>query len=405
MPPGSRYPVRSWGIRLMPLIFLMVARPAMARPESPSCSAGETALEQGRLRQARARYEACVESSPTSADLMALAEVYSRQADYSRAIQAYRRAIAFDPHDPNVYLKLGVVLMKAQRYADAIPELGRAIVLNPGYAQAHVWLAMCLFQLKEYELAAIEAKRARRVLPQDTTADFILGSCYLNMGFYDGAVPLLQQALKATGSAEIRVVLGEAYLGLHQSALALRQFTEAARTNPRITGLNSEIAAAYSNLGNRQMALSYYRKALNEDPKDFAANDYMARRNRLEGQFTKAAAYLARAERAAPDDPQVLLEAAELAVHNRDNAKAEHLLRKVLERSPDDIPARILLSQLYFRSGQTAQAKREQAMVTALQRLQDRRQTNAAGANGKGPLSGTPSDQPRRLGSGPPDLR
>lgn len=366
------YQVRPLGIWLMPLIVLMAARPA-----APVCPSGARLLAQGHLQQARARYEACVGSSPTAADLRGLAKVYSRLADYPKAILAYREAIALDSGNPNAYLKLGVVLIKAQRYGDAVPELGRAMLLNPGDAHTRLLLAMCLFHLKEYELAAIEADRARAGFRENPSADFILGSCYLNMGFYGRAVPLLREALKAGGSAEIRIVLGEAYLDLHQSRLALREFRQAGEAHPGLPGLDSDIAAAYLTLGNRQMALSYYRKALGEAPNDFAANYYMARRNRLRGRFTKAAGYLARAERAAPGDPQVLFEAAELAAHEGDNAKAEHLLRKVLEESPDDIPARILLSQVYFRSGQTAQAKREQAMVTAFQQLQDRGQTNA----------------------------
>lgn len=351
--------------------FLLPAGLGAVPLNASSCTQAATLAAEGHLRQAIQSYEVCLETSPSPQNLWSLSKVYSRAGKFPEAIHAARKAVALTAGSPDAYVQLSLLLIQAHRYADAVPELGRAILLRPGFARAHQLLAMCLFHLKQYELAAIEAEQARRAAPSDPASNFILGSSYLNLKLYHRAISPLQRALAVTGSLQIRVVLGEAYLGVGQSASALHEFLAARSSHFPIPGLDAEIGAAYDALDKPTLAVAYYQKALAESPNDFEANYYLARFNRRHGNFRRASFYLSRAARAAPNDPDVLYESAELAIHNGNNSRAQQLLKKVLVKTPRDLEARVLLAQVEFRLGEVAAARREQAMVMALGQSRD----------------------------------
>ncbi len=352
---------------------------ATGQQEVSPCQSAANFLAGGRLQEALEQYGACVKEAPHLNDVMGLAETCFRLGRYAEAIDAYQRAAALKPDDPDIYTQLGLVFIKAHRYQDAVPKLGRAVILQPGNHPARNLLAMALFQLKEYELAAIEAGQVRKAEPSNISATFILGSSYLQMRLYKHAIPLLKAALAATGSPEIRTTLGKAYLGNHEDTLALHEFAAVERVNPQIPGLYSEIGAAYADLGQKEPALKAYQKALEIDADDFGANYYLARMSWVQGDYEAAAKYLAQASRVSPDDPLVQLQSAELAAHDQDYAEAERLLQKVAQQLPDEIRAHVLLSQVYLRLQKVDESQKEQAIANALQKIAAARREKALG--------------------------
>ncbi len=153
--------------------------------------------------------------------------------------------------------------------------------------------------------------------------------------------------------------------------------------DPQIHGLYSEIGAAYADLGQKDLALESYEKALEADPNDFTANFGLARLNWMEGHYDAAHLYLTKARQTAPDDPEVLLLSGEVLIHSQDYAGAKPLLENVVRVLPANIRAHVLLSQVYLHLGQTDEAKREEGIASALRESEEkqREKTLSAPAN------------------------
>ena len=352
---------------MMTAFLCLSSLSASAGQEEPPCRSAAASLAAGQLERALAEYQTCAAEAPSFSGFKGLAESYSRLGRYKEAVDEFHRALALNPGDSGASTELGQALIETGRYEDAVHALARAVVLEAGNNRARNLLAMALFESKQYELAAIEADEVYRREPGNVSANFILGACDLRLGLYARAVPLLKSAAARAPSPEIKATLGKAYLRVHEDALALDEFRAVERLSPDVPGLYSEIGAACAELGQKDLALKAYERALEINPNDVAANYYLARLYWVEGNYAASGDYLAKARQTAPEDPLVQLLMAEVSIHGQDYAQARHLLEKVVRELPANIRAHVLLSQVYFRLQQTEEAKREEAIAKALE--------------------------------------
>jgi len=303
--------------------------------------------------------------------------------------------LALNPENPKLHSNLGLAYLKSEQYKEAAREFTRALLVDPENAQLEELLAYSHYQLQQYELAALEAERLRKVKPEEASAAFLLGSAYLRIGLYEKAIPLIDLALKKTGSAETHLIMGEALLGIRAFREALDQLKQAGALKPQLPGLHSDLATAYAGLGNSNLAMEEFQKELEKNPNDFQANYFLGRLRRLSGDHETAKKLLDRADQIRPGDPAVGYEFAVFALEAKDYARAESLLRGIVARYPDYTDAHVLLAEVYFRTRRVEEGQREKALVDSLRRAEQQRQS----AMGK---PGTPAEGPPPPGKAQP---
>ena len=80
-----------------------------------------------------AALEQCLTADPDNAELMTdLGDAYGRSGDAVRAERLYRRALAVDPRDGDVHLRLGELLLTRGAAAAARLEGAAALAVQPG---------------------------------------------------------------------------------------------------------------------------------------------------------------------------------------------------------------------------------------------------------------------------------
>ena len=384
---------KDFGLALLYVVCAATARPQ--RKEEP-CQAANRLLAQGQFEAARDKYQTCVkEGTPKFENLSNLGMVDAQLGQFREAISAYRQALALSPDNPQLHMNLGLAFLKTSRFDEAAREFSRTLVVDPENENALELLAFCHYQLKDYELTALEVARVHNLKPGEASAAFLLGSAYLKLRMYDKAIPLIDQALRTTGSAETHAILGEAYLGVKAYKRAQAEFTKALDLTPRMPGLHAGLGTAYSGLGNTDQAIAEYEKELATEPSSFEANYYLGRLKRLSGDLEAAKKYLEKAEQVRPEDPSIVFEKAVFAFQSKDYPKAEALLQQVLGTYPNYSEAHVLLSQVYFRTNRPEQGQREKAMVNALGKEAQARQSSA-GKDGQGYGGNSPDDVVQR---------
>jgi tetratricopeptide (TPR) repeat protein len=197
--------------------------------EQFECMLGGVLVEQGRLREAEARFRRAAESGyvPAQAGLAdvlrrlgrgsesvaALHEAVRRQPDdpfarrslaialaesgaHGEAEQEFRAALALDPNDWQSLGGLANVLQAAGRGKEAIEVHRSAIALNPSHAPAHYNLGHALFELERRSEAELEFGEALRLEPALAAARYYLAEILIQREDLEGASRLLNEGLR-----------------------------------------------------------------------------------------------------------------------------------------------------------------------------------------------------------------
>ncbi|PYV14442.1 MAG: hypothetical protein DMG21_18130 [Acidobacteria bacterium] len=320
------------------------------------CAAASKSLAAHELEAARAGYENCLKESPPTAERLSnLGMAYAGLNEFDRAIPIYRQALALDPNNATLHMNLGLALLKTGIVKDAAKEFSLSLLADADSLKALELLAFSHLQMNEIELAAAESERVHLAQPDDDSASLILGTCYLRLDRYKAAIPLLYFSMLKANVPQTHMLLGEAFLGVKAYSNALREFQTVEQSSPNQPGLDNDLGTAYAGLGQPDKAVAEFEKQLAADPN---GNDADA-----------AKQYLAMAEKARPGEPSVAYEYAVFAMQDKDYAKAESLLRKILDQVPNYTDAHVLLAEVDYKLHKPDDARRERAIVLELSKI------------------------------------
>ncbi len=211
-----------------------------------------------------------------------------------------RRALEFNPDDPNVLLEMAAMLQATGRAADALVHLRRHQQIVPDDHQALVEEGRCLSDLGRYAEAETVLRRAVRV--RDAAAEYNLGSVLDRQGradealeHYDRALAIdpfharamnnkgvwldrrgrgpeaiawLERAIRAApDNAEAHSNLGSAYIGARRFADALRVLSIAVALAPDMADAHNNLGIALAQTGRLPDAVRQFQTALSLDPR------------------------------------------------------------------------------------------------------------------------------------------
>jgi tetratricopeptide (TPR) repeat protein len=161
-------------------------------------------------------------------------------ADYTGAVDLYKRAVERAPERSYLHLSLGHAFRALKQYDEAIRAFQQAADLNPQDARAEGGMGMAYYAMEEYGSAQSHLERALEVDPNYATGWGQLGWVFYVQKDYEKAQPYFEKAVgleKEPGrNAAYRHALGWIYLNTKQHAKAKQEFTRALEENPDLQG-------------------------------------------------------------------------------------------------------------------------------------------------------------------------
>ena len=154
---------------------------------------------------------------------------YLELKDYENAAKAFQKVTTLCPDDPDAFVDLGVCCLRQGQLTAAEKALSKATRLDPDHADALFNLGAVFLHQTRYEAAESLFERLIDIRPNHGSAYGVLGSVILCRNRLEEAVPFL---------------------------------VEATKYNKGDADLYSNLAWAYVQLGWRQQALKFCRKAL-----------------------------------------------------------------------------------------------------------------------------------------------
>jgi predicted Zn-dependent protease len=231
-----------------------------------------------------------------------LAETYSAQKQFDKAIQVLQGEFKKSPRSPIIGKLLAFTAMRARNYGIAIEAYETMLETSPKEPGLYYSLAQAYFAKQDYEHAVQALKQAQLLAPQDGRIDMMLAAAlnqlgrngdarpYLewvlqsqpnnpvalnNMAFYlaenggnlDEAQRLAQRAVqKAPAEANFSDTLGWIYVKKNMHGAAAQIFRNLVEKQPNNSTLHYHLAVALMGQGDSGGAAYELRAALSRSP-------------------------------------------------------------------------------------------------------------------------------------------
>lgn len=157
---------------------------------------------------------------------LALAQAHRGRQQYSRAVDAYQKALELQPDARTAY-NLGVTAGQAELWDAALAGYARALELDPDHREAAYNRAVALMQAGRLAAADSAFASYRQLDGEHYRASLNHGVTLYRMGRYEEAIDVYYQALEIQETAEAWNNLGLVYQELGDKEKAERCFKEA----------------------------------------------------------------------------------------------------------------------------------------------------------------------------------
>ena len=291
---------------------------------------------------------------------MRLAAVAYQANRIAEAHTALDKVLADEPANSAALLLKASWLNREGQTQAAMERAHGLVAADPRSAPAHYLLGTIQVQARDFDGAAKSFNEVLRLNPRATDAQMQLSRLALARGDTSSAIWRAQEAGKnSTGSPEPSLILSRAFLAQGQTARAESELSALLKQYPDDSGVHALNAALKVLKKDFSGARLEYERALKLEPGSIDALTGLAM---LEIAQNKAPAAGARMETflsTSPDRPEVLALAARVFVASKDFAKAETLLRRLIEVDRNSMIGYSLLGQVYLIQEKLEPAKVE----------------------------------------------
>jgi len=173
---------------------------------------------------------------------------------YEEAIVEYGKAIAIDRYNASTLNRLGLVYHQSQKLAEAERYYREALKQNPYFIEVLNNIGTVEYVRKNYDTALQQYEKALKIRPESPTILLNMGACLFDMKRYDEAFKATQRALEIDPKVLDRT---SGFGTLIQTSR---------RNDPTVSFYFAKIYAAR---GEKDLAISYLNRALDEGFRDF----------------------------------------------------------------------------------------------------------------------------------------
>ncbi len=259
------------------------------------------------------------------------AQTALQHGDYKAAVNYAQKAADLAPQNPDLWFTLAYAERLAGEYQRSVDSYRRGLSERPSSIEGMSGLAQTYAKMGESQEAQ---EILQRVLAANPTSDKDLqlaGELLLGTD-PEKAAEFLRRSEAAKASARTELLLARAYqrAGKDDQAKAwLERARQSAPTNPEVL---RAVAAFYRDSGDYATALKILQKVPGNDPNTLAELAYSYQ---LAGQKRNAADTYLKAARAAPNQVEIQLNAAQALVGAGDFDQAGKLLDHAATLNPD----------------------------------------------------------------------
>ncbi len=360
-------------------------RKSVLRHATPSVNAGagkdpveehyraaETFQLAGDLKAAEAEYRRVI-----SLALQRLAAVRVLSQDERQALVFLQSATEADPSDVEAQIDLASVYFRMGDLASAKTILGSVLAKDEHLVPAKNLLGNILFMEGDYAAAADQLQVAVKE-GSDINAAYSLALTYLKLNKLQDAANVFDEMLVSLGSsAELHVLIGQAYREGNQFDLAAAEFRKALALNPGVARAHAYLGIVYllqQGDAGFAKARSEFEAEILHNPGDYSSHYYLGVIHLKQRALVPAEQELAKAITLLPDSPDAYFYLGQARLEGGDSKRAAPQFEKAIQlygsASKAAQPAHQSLSKAFENLGKHEEAQRESETARELARLE-----------------------------------
>ncbi len=288
-----------------------------------------------------------------------LGVVQARSERFDRAASFFEQAAAIAPDFPQLQQSLGVAYFNARQFQKATAPLGRALAASPGDGGLKRMLAMAYLESQEHAKAA-DLLRGDPELERNPSLQFAYGMALVRSNRASEAELVFARLFAEHGaSADLSVLLGEAYAQQGDFDRATDAFQRALRLQPNVARANAGLGVIYLRQGKHADAEAALRAEIARSPEDYQSQQNLAVVLEAEQRGEEATTLLRRVLQARPGFADARYELGKILLAQGDAQEAVEHLEASVRLAPQDANCHYQLGRAYQKLGRTSEAQKE----------------------------------------------
>lgn len=198
-----------------------------------------------------------------------LANIYSEEKNYDRAVDLYQKALETDPNNWQTYFNLGIALAEAKREEEAITAFKQAAQINPLHAPSHNVLARLYMEREKWTSALIHLKRLVELEPGNPAHRLRVGHVYLRMEQPALALEWLQESQRLFPlSLDVNELMAESHYRLKEYTAAATQLEYIIEKSPEAGHAHIQLGWIFYLQNKIDTAIAHTQQGLSSQKKD-----------------------------------------------------------------------------------------------------------------------------------------
>jgi putative PEP-CTERM system TPR-repeat lipoprotein len=272
--------------------------------------------------------------------------VHFFKQQYIDAIPALQRSLVLQPNSGACYV-LGLSHYYRNEAEQALNQFQKALDINPSMTQARVHLALVLLNKKRTDDAIREVKTVLSQDDRNALAHNVLGSAYLTKGNYAEGIAELNKALELDPSlADVHIKKGLVAMKRGRGEEAEAELAAAVRLKPEKQDARRILALYYLNRNEPAKAIDVLRKGMQGGSPDAVSYYLMGESYLRKNDLNEARTYFTKAKEADPKYDLAYFRLASIHFMQEKQEEGVKEIRSLLEHSPDNVQALLLLASL-----------------------------------------------------------
>jgi len=276
----------------------------------------------------------------------------------AQAVATFAKLAKLQPSSPIPQVLLAYADVKANDDQHALEALDRALTLKPDYLPAQIAAAQINLRLKNVDAALEIARSIQRQRSKSADGYLIEANILRNQKRWAEADRVLKRGLEHGSWSTLAINRHGLLLQSGQAQKAKEFANEWLAANPKDASFRVYLAQAAQSAGEYAEAAKQYERALTLAPNDAVVLNNLAW-SAGKNRDPKALEYAERANKLAPNTPEIMDTLGGLLAEKGELVRATELLRKAVELAPQADAIRLNLAKALLRSGDKQGARKE----------------------------------------------
>lgn len=307
-------------------------------PGSPEAyfNLAEAQKAAGRSDQAYSTFRAGRSIAPDDIRLQKLgAAILEAMNRRDEAIELFDRVLKKDPDDIDVAMQLTSLLYDSGQRQAALKHLNNLDARADSRPEILIKIAQIHLSLGNAAEAQASLGRYRDIAGNTREMFVLMGQTMLTRKFYDGAVKNFREAIRFfPDDPQMRLGLGQAYLGMGEKGQALLEFEQGLNKSPGNSEILIELGKLQNAMGMEDQADNTFARIENSKNTNGEVFLELARHFNQRNNLNRALKYLKKAQDLSPYHVGVLKELGETCEKLKDYSQATQVYEQTLQASP-----------------------------------------------------------------------